>query len=213
VSLSGLMLLGGFGRASAAGVRSVSSPEQLFHDLMATPFRPSELPAGFRMGDPSNPRSGLQRVEPGIPGLVGGAVLELRGPELTDTIWYYVYESEAAALDHFENGKFGRTTTSQVPPGTDLEQTGPTASGSTTIPGGPSARLTEAYEPAEFDVPAWCVAAKAVNWAWTSCQTVSGYVEVVGYSAIQAGRGAQRGDDANAIALAQAALAHLNRLA
>jgi len=207
LSLAGLVVPG---RAGAAALPA-SSPDDLYRRLMATPFGPGELPSGFTVNAPSNSVSGLQAIQPDIPGLVGAAILELRGPDLTNTIWFYVYASEADALNDFENGTLGRTTTSQIEPGADLESSSGSAPGP--VAGAPSNRLAEAYEPAEFDVTAWCVAAKAVNWAWTNCSALAGYVEVAGYSAVRPGTGAQRGNDANAIALAQAALAHLNRLA
>jgi hypothetical protein len=208
ISLTGLLLLSG--RARAASAPFPLSPDDLYRRLLATPFGPSELPSGFKVNAPSNSASGLQRIEPDLPGLVGAAVLELNGPDLTNTIWYYVFASEAEALDHFENGSLGRSTTSAVAPGTDLEQ----SSGSgTPVAGAPSNRLTEAYEPSDFSLPSWCVAARAVNWAWTTCDVLTGYVEVVGYSAARPGTGAQRGDDVHAISLAEAALDHLDRLA
>jgi hypothetical protein len=210
--MGGLAVVAGLGPIHPALAQPTQTPEQVYRRLMATPFRSDELPDGYKVNAPSNPSSGLQSIEPGIPGLIGAAVLQLRGPDLTNTIWYYVYASEAEALEHFENGKFGRTTTSSVAPGTDLEGSGQ-ASGSAAVPGAPRAYLTVAYEPSGFAAPAWCVAARAVNWSWTSCAAVAGFVDVVGYSAIQAGSGAQRGNDAHAIALAQAARTHLDRLA
>ena len=214
MSLGGLAILAGLGRVSPALAQPTQTPEQVYRRLMSTPFAAERATGRVQGQCPEQRVVRPPEDQPAIPGLVGAAVLELRGPDLTNTIWYYVYASEAEALDHFDNGTFGRATTSTVEPGTDLEgSSGSSGSGSTAIPGAPSATLTEAYEPPDVEGPAWCVAARAVNWSWTSCSALAGFVEVIGYSAIQAGRGAQRGDDANAIALAQAALAHLDRLA
>jgi hypothetical protein len=199
------MLLGG---SRTAGAQPMLGPAELYRRLMATEFQPSELPAGFRLGERGTYLSEITPASQEYPGLVGAGVLQPTGQDLRNNIWYYVFATEADAQHHFEYGKFGRSTTSASqpePPSTPEERPH-------SIPGPITTTITEAYEPTGLDRPAWCVAGKTHVWGWTSCSILTEYVEVVGYSSVYPGRGADRGNDANAVALAVAGVAHLDRL-
>jgi hypothetical protein len=211
LSVLGLLALdGGRMGAGVAMAQMLPEPTELYRRLLGTPFQSGELPPGFAVNPPMNQPagSGMQPVHPDLPGLTSALVAELRGPDLTNVIWYYLFASEADALDHFENGDWGRTTTSSGP-----ADTSQLPSGAPPVAGSADSTLTEAYTPADVDQPAWCVAAKLGPWGWTSCTILVENVEAVGYSKARPGTGANRGNDANAIALARAAVAHLTRLA
>lgn len=188
--------------ASASHAQTPPDPDELHHWLLSTPFEPGELPSGFTINPPANRRtgSGMQAIEPSLRGLIGAALAELRGPDLTNVIWYYVFATDADALFHFEYGELGRSTTGG----------GGTAASQSAAAGLPvGTKLHEAYTPPGIDLPAWCVAAKTGPWGWTTCSVLVGSVEVVGYSKALPGTGANRGSDANAIALARAGVTHL----
>lgn len=189
LGVAGLLLLG----SRIAAAQPLESAQDLFKRLLSTPIRPDEMPAGFKVSPPYHSTYSMQEIHPDFPGLVGATIVEIDGPDLTNTIWYYVFGSEAEALAHFENGEFGRATTSAGQSSAEIT-------------------LTETYEPAGFQDPAWCVAAKHRQWGFTSCSVLVGNVEIVGFSRVLPGSGAQRGNDANAIALARAGAAHLRRL-
>ena len=129
----------------------------------------------------------------------------LRGPDLTNTIWYYVFDDDEHAADHFEYGALGRSATSS-----GQVDSGQTADGSP-LAGAAPTTITEVYAP-DFEQPAWCVAAKSGPWGWTSCTVLVGNVKSSATPRCSR-HGAARGDDAHAIALAGAGVAHLLRLA
>jgi hypothetical protein len=195
-ALVGLLLVGDV--APAAAAQTSLSPDELYYRLLSTRFEDRELPAGFTILPAYQSTATVVQTSPSLPGAIGGGLVTLRGPDLQNVIWYYVFGSEAEALDQFENGTFGRRTT--VPgPSDDSSQ-------------GQPVTITEVYEPDGFTVPASCVAGKTGYWGWTSCRALAGMVLVVGYSKVMPGTGADRGNDAVAIALAQAGLGHLQRL-
>ena len=106
-------------------------------------------PSGSTLLPPPNRAggSGLDSISPSFSGLVGGAMAALRGPDLTNTIWYYVFDDDEHAADHFEYGALGRSATSsgQV----DSDQT---ADGSP-LAGAAPTTITEVYAPPDFEQP------------------------------------------------------------
>src|SRR5689334_14294990 len=169
--------------ASASPVATaVSSPQGLLQALLGTPFTAAELPPGF-----SSPQ--LQSSDPGDGPrqfrALGGAGIELRGPDTGDGILYIVYPTAADA-----RGRFDRA--------------GPTE-GNT---------LTSTFTPAGFTAPARCLTglttSNGVRGGTTVCIVLVDNVEVWGISQVRGD--AQRGNNDSAIALAQAGLFHLQRL-
>ena len=188
-------------RAQAAGRRQPATPADL-HRALLDGFDARLLPPGFsvfRVAD----------VTYGRTALVGAVNVELTGPGYRDMIWYEVYATEAEAQAAFEDGELGRQATS----------------GGTGVPGVPAAPIVlstgtrttiyETFVPDGFAEPAWGVVASTQiggrPWGWTGCSVQAGNVLVKTQSMLEAP--SRRGNDADAIALAQSALANLRKIA
>jgi len=159
-----------------------TTPQALYQALLDAPVTASELPSGF-----SGPR-----VSPGDPGdgpnqfrAIGQVDIELRGPDAADAILYIVYPTVADA-----RGRFDRA--------------GPTG----------DSTLTGSFTPPGFSAPAKCLTGNSTvggrRVGVTVCIALVENVEVWGIS--QSATDTQTGNDESAIALAQAGIAHLQRV-
>jgi hypothetical protein len=177
-----------------------TTPAELHRSLLAG-FDARLLPPGF-----SNPR--VSDVTYGRTSLVGAVSVALDGPGYRDTIWYEVYASEAQAQARFEDGDFGRRATSG---GTGIPSV---LAAPLEVPDSNRTLVYETFVPDGFAKPVWSVVASTQiggrPWGWTSCTVLDGNVLVITQSML--GAPSHRGNDADAIALAQAAVTQLERI-
>lgn len=180
--------------------RQPATPAELHRALLAG-FDARLLPPGF-----SNPK--VADVTYGRTWLVGAVNVELDGPSYRDLIWYEVYASDEQALARFEDGDFGRRAISG---GTGI----PSVLAEPLEVASPNrTRVSETFVPDGFAGPAWGVVASTQiggrPWGWTSCTVLMGNVVVSAQSML--GAPSYRGNDADAIALAQTAVTQLRRI-
>jgi serine/threonine protein kinase len=169
-------------RTATPTVAPPLTAQDLYNLLLNTPFAAADLPAGF-----SSPQKSAGTFGPGprAANAVGQVNVDMTGPDDVNGIVYIVYPTAADAQRRFN-----------------------------TIAPGEGTTFTGEFTPSGFTGQAKCITATSTSGTaqrgLTICVVIVDNVEVEGISLLSSN--SQRGNNDNAVALARAAITHLQKV-